>query len=87
MDTDHFGKGYATEALQTMLPRFRERIHSVGDETGRTYDYVEAQTDAANTASKKLLEKCGFSFVEIRPRDFMNPTLGCRDTAVYRYHD
>lgn len=31
-----------------------------------------------------MLEKSGFTYCETRVRDFENPTLGLRDTAIFR---
>lgn len=47
----HTGKGYATEALTAFLPVMMERLHLA---------QVEGICDARNTASIRVLEKCGF---------------------------
>ena len=51
LDEHHTGKGYATEALTAFLPVMMERLHLA---------QVEGICDARNTASIRVLEKCGF---------------------------
>ena len=43
--------GYATEALKAVLKFAFDNPHLVA---------IEAETDSENTASKRVLEKCGF---------------------------
>lgn len=83
MGTAHAGKGYATEALQALLPRLFVRMPPASS-GGVGCDYIEASTDSENWASRRVLEKSGFTYCETRLQDFENPTLGLRDTAVYR---
>ncbi len=47
----HTGKGYATEAVQAFLPVMMDRL---------TLTQVAGICDAENTASIRVLEKCGF---------------------------
>ena len=47
----HTGQGYATEALTAFLPEICRRL---------TLQEVAAVCDAENTASIRVLEKCGF---------------------------
>jgi RimJ/RimL family protein N-acetyltransferase len=81
---DSWGKGYATEALAAFMPLLWAHIDPVTAPEGRQYDYAEAFTDVENLSSRRVLEKCGFTLIEIRQKDFDNPAMGLRDTAVYR---
>lgn len=45
---------------------------------------MQAETDADNIASQKVLLKCGFQLVETLANAFDSPTLGLRDTLVYK---
>lgn len=83
LGADYWGKGYATEALQAFLPLFFE--HFSGGEQGR-FEYAEAFVDPGLISSQKVLKKAGFELVEVRKKDFENPTLGWRDTNVYRLY-
>jgi len=52
---------------------------------GTGLDHLEALTDSENWASRRVLEKAGFTYCETRFRDFDSPALGgVRDTVVYR---
>ena len=53
-------------------------------EGGLGFDYIEALTVAQDWASRRVLEKCGFTYCETHPQDFENPVLGLCDTTVYR---
>lgn len=65
------GRGYATEALMQVLP----------DATGQGLRYVEITTTQANTASQRVIEKCGGAFVE----EFVAPAaLGGKVHRRYR---
>lgn len=81
LNSNYWGKGYATEALRGFIPMFFE--HFSGGEQGR-YEYAEALTDPELVSSQSVLKKCGFQFVEKRENDFENPVLGMRDTLVFR---
>ncbi|KAK5124367.1 hypothetical protein LTR85_001584 [Meristemomyces frigidus] len=83
VDPDYAGKGYATEALRALIPRLFERMPPAS-ERGVGCDYIEASTDSENWASQRVLEKCAFTYCETRLQDFENPTLGLRDTTVFR---
>lgn len=50
----------------------------------QTFDYIEAVTDSANTASQNVLLKCGFKHIHRLVGDFDSPVLGVRDTDVFR---
>lgn len=83
--TAHAGKGYATEALRAFLACYFSRVPSPSSTPGALgYDYVQAETDAENIASQKILLKCGFQLVETLTDSFESPILGLRDTLVYR---
>lgn len=45
---------------------------------------MQAETDAENIGSQKVLAKCGFQLVETLQNAFDSPALGLRDTLVYR---
>lgn len=45
---------------------------------------MQAETDAENIGSQKVLTKCGFQLVETLENAFDSPALGLRDTVVYR---
>ncbi|KAK0258001.1 hypothetical protein LTR91_012998 [Friedmanniomyces endolithicus] len=80
---DHFGKGYATEALRAVIPALFERmpLASIGD-TG--FDYIEGRTAVENKASQRVLEKAGLSYCETGLQDFENPLRGKSDSVWYR---
>jgi RimJ/RimL family protein N-acetyltransferase len=81
LNTEYWGKGYATEGLKAFLPLFFE--HFSGGEQGR-FEYAEAHTDPELVSSQNVLLKAGCEFFELREKDFENPILGWRDTLVYR---
>lgn len=81
LNANHWGKGYATEALRAFLPLFFD--HYSGREAER-YEYAEAHTDPELVSSQNVLLKAGFKFYERKEKDFENPVLGWRDTMVYR---
>jgi hypothetical protein len=81
----HAGKGYATEALRAYLSTYFANVPSPSTAPGGLgFDYVQAETDADNIASQKVLLKCGFQLVETLANAFDSPTLGLRDTLVYK---
>ncbi|KAK5109923.1 hypothetical protein LTR62_006412 [Meristemomyces frigidus] len=80
---NHFGKGYATEALRALLPVVFEFMPRAGGD-GTGFDYIEAGIDPENQASRRVLEKCGFTFYRVTKQDFNHPTKGLRDSAWYR---
>ena len=80
----HAGKGYATEALRGYLSTYFAIVPSPTASGGLGFDYVQAETDADNIASQKVLLKCGFQLVETLANAFDSPTLGLRDTLVYK---
>ena len=79
----HAGKGYATEALRAYLSTYFANVPSTAS-GALGFDYVQAETDADNIASQKVLLKCGFQLVETLANAFDSPTLGLRDTLVYK---
>jgi len=81
LNSNYWGKGYATEALRVFMPLFFE--HCALGEHG-LFEYAEAHTDPDLVASQNVLLKCGFTLLEVREKDFENPVLGWRDTLVYR---
>lgn len=83
--TAHAGKGYATEALRGYLPTYFAHVPSPTAAPGALgFDYVQAETDADNIASQKVLLKCGFQLVETLTNAFDSPTMGLRDTLIYK---
>jgi RimJ/RimL family protein N-acetyltransferase len=83
MISDYAGKGYATEGLKAFMPAYFERVPSACI-TGDGHDVLDGYVDPENIASQKVLEKCGFTRCEILHNDYNNPTLGMRDSIVYR---
>lgn len=83
--TAYAGKGYATEALHAYLTVYFDRVPSPTASAGALgFDYVQAETDAENIASQRVLLKCGFQLVETLANSFESPMLGLRDTLVYK---
>ncbi|KAF9634527.1 hypothetical protein BFW01_g5422 [Lasiodiplodia theobromae] len=74
---DYWGKGITTEAVTAFLPLFWKKYDGV-------YDYATAEIDPDHDGSRKVLQKCGFVLWKTREKDFQSPTLGLRDTQVYR---
>lgn len=72
-----FGRGLATEALHAMCPQARPLDAR-----------VFARVDPENTASIRVLEKCGFHQTELRRRSVVLPNIGPepRDCLVYFSH-
>ncbi|KZM23823.1 uncharacterized protein EKO05_0001036 [Ascochyta rabiei] len=81
LNADHWGKGYATEAMKAFMPLFFDHF-SGGD--NEKYEYAEAHTDPELESSQRVLRKVGFELFEKRYQDFENPILGWRDTLVFR---
>lgn len=67
---DAWGRGYATEALRTM----------VGLAASLGYRSLEAPCHPDNVASQRVLKKCGF--VATTPRDFAFPNVGLVPVAA-----
>jgi RimJ/RimL family protein N-acetyltransferase len=84
--TAYAGKGYATEALRAYLPVYFERVPSptASGVIALGFDYVQAETDNENFASQRILLKCGFELVETLTNAFDSPSLGLRDTLIYK---
>ncbi|KAL0254939.1 hypothetical protein SLS55_009463 [Diplodia seriata] len=74
---DFWGKGLATEAVTAFLPLFWKKYDGV-------YDYATAEIDPDHEGSRRVLVKCGFVLWETKEKNFRNPTMGLRDTHVYR---
>ena len=51
LNLEHWGRGYATEALRALLPHWQAT---------RGVRRVTAETSVSNAASARVLEKCGF---------------------------
>lgn len=81
LNADYWGRGYATEALRAFMPLFFD--HYSGG-IGERFEHAEAHTDPELESSQNVLSKVGFTLYEKRERDFENPTLGWRDTLVFR---
>ncbi|KAM0718008.1 hypothetical protein Q7P37_006340 [Cladosporium fusiforme] len=81
----HTGQGYATEALRALTTAYFARVPSPSTSTSALgFDYMQAETDAANLASQAVLRKAGFELVEALPQAFESPMLGLRDTLIFR---
>lgn len=80
LGAEYAGNGYATEAFSTMVVQLFERI-APSSEGG--YDHLEGWTDIENWPSRRILEKCGFTFCEYRP-DPDNAVRGPSEIAVFR---
>ncbi|KAK7533075.1 GNAT domain-containing protein [Phyllosticta citribraziliensis] len=74
---DFWGRGLATEALQTFMPLYWEQFRT-------KFDFAFAKIDPNNGASKKVLLKCGFNLEETQTIGFENPSLGLTDIDIYR---
>ena len=53
LDQNHTGKGYATEALRTLLPEIHKNLH---------IHRVEADILLENLPSMRLIERLGFTY-------------------------
>jgi RimJ/RimL family protein N-acetyltransferase len=79
--TEHWGKGYATEALQPVV----DAVFTLTEVEAAT-----AQTRVTNPASQRVLRKCGFSYessglVEMKARGGLFPVDRFRlDRKVWR---
>lgn len=82
-NSEHWGKGYATEALRAFMPLFF--AHYNGEEAEK-FEYAVALTDTELVSSQHVLLKAGFRLHERRDKDFENPVLGTRDTLVFRMY-
>ncbi|KAK3110849.1 hypothetical protein LTR53_014433 [Teratosphaeriaceae sp. CCFEE 6253] len=80
---DHFGKGYATEALRAFVPAMWDKMPSAS-EGGTGFDYLEGGIIRDNRGSQRVLEKAGFTLCETRVGDFENPMRGLCDSMFYR---
>ena len=79
---DFAGHGYATEAIQAVIAEMWTRFPPAG-EGGTGFDHVEGCTNVNNFASKRILEKCGFTYCEMEP-DPNNQMLGPSETMIFR---
>ena len=74
----HASKGYATEALQAFLPHLFAAMPE--DQL-----FAEANVDAENGASIRLLERCGWNrWGGIERAAYESPLLGVRDSVCFR---
>ena len=80
---DHAGQGYITEAVNALIPALFKRMPPA-NAGGLGFDYIEAITDTENWPSRRVLEKCGFTYCGSNSQDFNNPSMGVRDSAVFR---
>ena len=71
---EHTGNGYATEALQAFLPVMMARLHLTR---------VDALCVAENTASLRVLEKCGFHRVHAGVGTYQGQE---RNVVQYTFH-
>jgi RimJ/RimL family protein N-acetyltransferase len=74
--TERWGKGYATEALRAWLEVYwalpRKDVSATSDDTteyGEETESLLAETAVANTGSRRLLVKCGFTEPRTREKD------------------
>lgn len=72
---DHWGRGYATEALRTVIPRAFARWPAL--------DRLTAGFDPRNDASRRVLRRLGFRFAGYGMRDFLYGGTELTDTARY----
>jgi RimJ/RimL family protein N-acetyltransferase len=78
------GKGYATEALNAFMEVFWKCVPPVSSGKDASFDYARASTDADNMSSRRLLERCGFSFINVIPKHYNNAMKGgLQDEAFY----
>ena len=82
MIADHFGKGYATEAFKAFLSEFFDHVHPKSED-GTGIDHVEGWTDIQNAPSRRVLEKCGFTYCETLP-DPDNIVRGPSELVIHR---
>ncbi|WP_171176514.1 GNAT family N-acetyltransferase [Ruegeria sp. HKCCD8929] len=73
---DHWGKGFAYEALSAVLPRIFERHEDL--------EHLTAECDPRNAASVKLLEKLGFRQTGLIEKNFLYGETEWCDTAYFR---
>lgn len=59
----YWGKGFASEALRAVVDAVFEHFPA-SSESERGLDYVEGWIDVGNAASRRVLEKCGFTLCE-----------------------
>ena len=73
---DHWGRGYAQEAMAAILPRIFARFPQI--------EALTAEIDPRNAASAALLRRLGFTLVRIGRGDFLyGGTVPC-DTGYFR---
>jgi len=79
---DYAGHGYATEAIQAVIPELFDR-YPVANEIEPGLNYVEAWTDVNNFASRRILQKCDFTLCEkvVEPN---HPIRGGTETLIFR---
>ena len=75
LSPEHWGKGYATEAVAALIAECFARFPEAGALT--------AEVDPRNTGSQRVLEKLGFVLRRIGDRDFLYGGTEWCDTAYY----
>lgn len=72
---DHWGKGFATEALQAVIPRCFAKFAEAPELT--------AECDPRNRASVALLRRLGFRHLKTVEKDFLYGESDWCDTAYF----
>ncbi|MCC7458416.1 MAG: GNAT family N-acetyltransferase [Nitrospira sp.] len=72
--TSHAGRGYIAEAVQALTRYAFEHLGAVR---------VELVTDEANTASRRVAERCGFTLEGVLHNERRAPDGSLRHTCVY----
>ena len=67
-----------------MIPALFEYIPPVSSEIGTGHDHLEAWVDTRNTASRRVLEKVGFTQCVTLPEKYELPNMGWGSTVIYR---
>ena len=68
------GRGYATEAVRAFLPVMMERL---------SLSEVDGICDANNIASRRVLEKCGFTYEGTLRREYSRFDGQVLDSCMY----
>jgi RimJ/RimL family protein N-acetyltransferase len=78
-DENHWGRGYATEALKAFLVAYWERYPAgLPDSNDVDPNLLEAHVDDGNQASESVLVKCGF----VHASDALATSHGRNDVAT-----
>ena len=73
-DVDHEGRGYITEAVQTVIGLIFELLGA---------HRVRIHCDATNVRSQGVAERCGFTREGLIRQDHRNPDGSLSDTVIY----